>query len=73
MLGGFAANVVLLTMKWARVSLTLALFTVVGAFGQSAAFEVASVRLNKSGSGSSRFNSTKGSVHSTNVSLRDLI
>jgi uncharacterized protein (TIGR03435 family) len=73
MLGGFAANVVLLTMKWARASIALALFTAVGVFGQPAAFEVASVRLNKSGTGSSRFNSGKGSVHSTNVSLRDLI
>jgi len=57
--------------------ITLALSTVIGAYGQSAdaprAFEVASVRLNRSDSGSSRFSSNKGSVRSTNVSLRDFI
>src|SRR5260370_41189619 len=57
--------------------ITLALSTVIGAYGQSAdappAFEVASVRPNRSDSGSSRFSSNKGSVHSTNVSLRDFI
>jgi uncharacterized protein (TIGR03435 family) len=73
MLGGFAPDFVLLTMNRARASFTLALFTAVGAFGQSAAFEVASVRLNKSDSHSSRFNSSKGSIHSTNVSLREFI
>ena len=58
-------------------TIALAVFMLCGAYGQSAAaptaFEVASVRLNRSDSGSSRFSSNKGSVRSTNVSLRDFI
>ncbi len=37
------------------------------------AFELASVRPNRSGDSSSRFNTGNGSIHSANVSLRDLI
>jgi uncharacterized protein (TIGR03435 family) len=47
------------------------------AFGQStpgpAAFEVASVKPNKSGNGSSRFNSGHGRLTATNVSLKSCI
>jgi uncharacterized protein (TIGR03435 family) len=60
-------------MRRARAGITLAVFLAVGAFGQSSAFEVASVRPNRSDSHSSRFSSNKGSVRSTNVSLRDFI
>jgi uncharacterized protein (TIGR03435 family) len=64
-------------MKHPTASIALALFTSYGAYGQTApappAFEVASVRPNKSSDGSSTFNTSNGSVHSTNCSLRDFI
>jgi uncharacterized protein (TIGR03435 family) len=77
MLGGFAMDFVILTMRRATASLALVIFTSYEAFGQSSAappaFEVASVRLNRSDSRSSRFSSGKGNLYSTNHSLRDFI
>jgi len=60
-------------MKRATATITVALFTAIGVFGQTAAFEVASVRLNMSDDRATKFNTRNGSLISTNVSLREFI
>src|SRR5438552_2031413 len=58
-------------------AIALALFRAIGAFGQSAvapaAFEVASVKPNNSGDGTSSFHTNNGNLRSSNVSLRDFV
>ena len=77
MLGDFAPEFVLLSMKRATARVALALFTSGWAYGQSApappAFEVASVKPNPSGDHHSSSHTNNGSVIMQNVSLKQIV